>query len=112
MSTNSLEMTSAERNLIAWLLENTNPTGATYLDQVEGLRVVSRCNCGCPTIYFAPDIADSVEICHFVSVAEDESACSVMLSEKGGKLVELALHWYGDVPPRHFPMPAELRRFE
>jgi hypothetical protein len=42
-----------EANLIRWLVEHGDPAALHLLGQVNDLEVVSRCNCGCPTVYFA-----------------------------------------------------------
>lgn len=39
-----------ERTLLEWLIENGTPEAKEYRGQIEQLRVVGRCSCGCPTI--------------------------------------------------------------
>lgn len=39
--------------MIRWLVEHGEPGCEKLLDQIEDLMVVSKCNCGCPTVYFA-----------------------------------------------------------
>lgn len=50
------ELTQHERDLIRWLIEHSFVKDANrLLPQVDKLSVVSKCNCGCPTIDFALD---------------------------------------------------------
>ena len=47
-------LTQDERDLVRWLIEHSFvKDAARLLPQVEKLSVVSKCNCGCPTIDFA-----------------------------------------------------------
>jgi len=49
-------LTQHERDLVRWLIEHSFVKDATrFLPQVDKLSVVSKCNCGCPTIDFALD---------------------------------------------------------
>jgi hypothetical protein len=49
-------LTQEERDLVRWLIEHSFvEDAARLLPQVEKLSVVSKCNCGCPTIDFALD---------------------------------------------------------
>jgi hypothetical protein len=48
-------LTTDEVTLIQWLLEHGTTDAAGFLPQVAKARVVSRCQCGCPSIYFAVD---------------------------------------------------------
>jgi len=46
------ELSKAERSLTRWLLEHGQPEAASFLDQVDRVRVISRCACGCASIDF------------------------------------------------------------
>jgi len=49
-------LTKYERDLIRWLIEHSFLKDATrFLPQIDRLTVVSKCNCGCPTIDLALD---------------------------------------------------------
>jgi len=49
-------LTGEERDLIRWLVEHSFVDDATRLmPQIERLSVISKCNCGCPTIDLALD---------------------------------------------------------
>jgi hypothetical protein len=48
-------LTRKERELSKWLLEHRNVDSSKLLAQIDKLTVVSKCNCGCPTVYLAVD---------------------------------------------------------
>ena len=49
-------LTQYERDLIRWLIEHSFVKDASQLlPQIDRLRVVAKCHCGCPTIDFALD---------------------------------------------------------
>lgn len=41
-----------EADLIRWLVEHGDPAFVRLADLIDKLIVVSKCNCGCPTVYF------------------------------------------------------------
>ena len=41
-----------ETSLGRWLVDHGEPESAYLSDQIDGLEVVSKCSCGCPTVYF------------------------------------------------------------
>ena len=56
-------LTDAEQNLVRWLLDNADPPiGRCYLGEVRLLRVVSRCDCGCPSSDFVRDRSGGMKI--------------------------------------------------
>ena len=42
-----------EREIVRWLLEHGDPQHLPLVSQIDALRVVSKCTCGCPTVDFA-----------------------------------------------------------
>ena len=56
------DLTSAERVLVTWLLEHGIREAQPFLAQVPGLRVVSRCQCGCASINFGPAHAAPMQV--------------------------------------------------
>lgn len=44
-----------ERDLVLWLIEHSHPDARRLLPQIDRLTVAGKCNCGCPTVYFALD---------------------------------------------------------
>jgi len=54
-------LTTQERQLLAWLLEHGKASAKAHLSEIEGVRVVSRCDCGCASIDFV-DAPGALEI--------------------------------------------------
>ena len=50
MSKIDRNLTSQEKALIVWMLENGNEKGKNYLSSIEKIRVVEKCDCGCASI--------------------------------------------------------------
>jgi hypothetical protein len=46
-------LTPAEYAVTRWLLEDAGGEAARYLEDLENVRVISRCGCGCASIDFA-----------------------------------------------------------
>jgi hypothetical protein len=46
------DITPEETAVIMWLLQNGEPGSDRFVPQLKTLTVVSRCTCGCPTVYF------------------------------------------------------------
>jgi hypothetical protein len=49
-------------NLLRWLLENGNADAYKYLGDLDYIKVVSRCACGCPSVNFTADQRDGISI--------------------------------------------------
>jgi hypothetical protein len=47
------ELTTAEYELVRWLLEQGYESAGTFLPQLEKAKVVSRCSCGCASVNFS-----------------------------------------------------------
>jgi hypothetical protein len=47
------DVTPEERDLTRWLLVRSGDEGAAFLDQMDRIRVISRCPCGCASVDFA-----------------------------------------------------------
>jgi len=45
-------LTAQEQGLLRWLLDHGKASARAYVSTIEGLRVVSRCSCGCASIDF------------------------------------------------------------
>jgi hypothetical protein len=51
-----------ESRLLTWLLEHGKPSARAHLGEVERVRVVSQCGCGCASIDFVDATRASMEI--------------------------------------------------
>jgi len=85
-----------ERKLILWLIEHSSPSRPHLASQIDSLRVVSKCKCGCPTVYFAvegdpPSRKGEAIISDFLSQA-DGLEVGVMLFELHERLSSLEVY--------------------
>jgi hypothetical protein len=55
-------VTQREAALIRWLLHHGKPSAAEHVAEVDGLRVVSRCSCGCASVDFVRDPGAGLEV--------------------------------------------------
>ena len=51
-----------ELALVRWLLDNGKPSARKYLGEIETLRVVSRCGCGCASVDFVSAPTAGLEV--------------------------------------------------
>jgi hypothetical protein len=51
----SRPLSPQERDLVRWLIEHSHIDAGHLLPQIDRMTVAGKCNCGCPTIYFALD---------------------------------------------------------
>jgi hypothetical protein len=100
--------TQHERDIIRSLLEHGDPQYLQLASQIESLRVVSKCTCGCPTIDFAlegdpPSRKGARLISDFVATVDDQDV-GVLLFENDGKLSSLEVYSFaGSVKPCGLP---------
>lgn len=82
--------------MVRWLLEHGDPGSEKLLDQIEDLLVVSKCNCGCPTVYFAlkgePTSRKGERIVSDYLALVDGEQFGVMLFELGGQISSLEVY--------------------
>ena len=90
------QLTTGEQNLVAWLIDHGPPTAARYRVELEQLRVVSECGCGCPTVDFiAPGGSHGSVGSHRRIVAEafgtspEQTTVDVILWAAGDRLASL-----------------------
>ena len=94
-------LTIAEAALVRWLLEHGIPQAADYLPQLDRVRVVSRCYCGCASVNFAindvvPPFGDSISIlADYEWQAVGGELFGVFVFERGGLLAGLEV-WSQD----------------
>jgi len=102
-------ITSHERDVILWLIDHATPEHEQLAAQVESLRVVSKCTCGCPTVYFAvegdPPTRKGEEVISDYVATVDGHGVGVMLFELNGHLSSLEVYSFG-VHKEPFGLPA------
>lgn len=89
-------ITTEERVLIEWLLQHGKPGSQEFLEQVQSLRVVAKCLCGCPTVNFAEQgerVAHEREhiLADYLATVNGEDF-GVMLFQRGGRLSSLEVY--------------------
>src|SRR5262247_3782845 len=105
------DLTAGEVRLVRWLHEHGTGDARAFISQLENLRVVSRCRCGCPSIDFVPDCASGMQI--LSDYVYDDPAghtVGVFLFASAGRLAGLEI-WSieGDPVPNAVPAPELLR---
>lgn len=91
-------LTSEESVLIVWLLDNGSPAARDFVPQLDGIRVVGKCLCGCPTIDLAVSGSDksttgaSQILADFVGETSKGWQVGVLLHARDGKLSELEIY--------------------
>lgn len=104
------ELSVAERQLTRWLLERAGPDAAALLGQVDQVRVVSRCGCGCASVNFDLEGQGWRTPGGMTVYAEHEwrdadgRLCGIFVFAKGGWLAGLEV-WSpdGTAPPGDLP---------
>ena len=112
------DLTAAEGRLLRWLLDHGKPEARDFIAQIDGLRVASRCPCGCPSINF--NRAESKTsappgmhvLSHYVYEDEDGHTIGVFAFAQGDALAGIEV-WSiaGDPIPERVPDPSVLRPF-
>jgi len=88
-------LTAREAAIIAWLLEHGNSSAAEYLQQLDKVRVVSRCSCGCASVNFSIDgvIPPSENgmgiLSDYQFLTNEGHLCGVFVFEQAGLLAGL-----------------------
>ena len=106
-----------ERALIEWLIANGVPEAKGFAHQLEGLHVVGRCGCGCPTVDLATadDDASTTGPSHilaeFLGLTPQGSEVGVILHTREGKLSELEIYELEE-PARSLPTIGSLEPLE
>lgn len=96
MQPENRSITAKERSLVEWLLRHGNTGAEQFLKQVDSLRVVSKCSCGCPTVYFAPEgaqVAQTAEriLADFLAKVDGQDA-GIILFQREGRLSSLEVY--------------------
>ena len=100
-----------ERRLIEWLLQHGEPGALAYLPQLNRTSVVSRCDCGCPSVDLAvdgratPGSAPSDKLADVIGVSPEGLPVGVILHARDGLLSELEVYSRGD-PSKTYALPA------
>ena len=92
------EVAPVERALLEWLISNGEAEARTFLYQLDTVRVVARCGCGCPTVNLAtegdktPLMGPSQILADFLGSTKEGVQVGVILHARQGKLSELEVY--------------------
>jgi hypothetical protein len=92
------ELTPQERLLLEQLLRHGTEESKAYIEQLPRVTVVSRCGCGCPSIYLSvdgkvvPPSAGSEILSEAKGVSPEGRPFSIILHGRKGVLSELEVY--------------------
>jgi hypothetical protein len=110
--------------LLRWILENGSEEARFFLPQVEGIRAVRSCTCGCPSIRLevnenAPPGKSSSDLMlsDWIGNTAKGELVGIMLLQVGGKLCEMEIYSLNgdirnDCPEFGLPTIESMRPFE
>ena len=88
--------TQHERDIVRWLLEHGDPQYLPFASQIDTLRVVSKCICGCPTVDFAlegdPPLRKGSHLISDFGATVDDQQVGVLLFACNGSLSMLEVY--------------------
>ena len=106
-------LTAEEDQLLRWILEHGSEEARTFLPQIEGIKAVRSCTCGCPTI--GRRVAEGVPACNewadrmlgdLIGRTSKGELVGLMLFQGGGRLSCLEVYSLdGAAGPPEFGFP-------
>lgn len=97
------------------MLERGDPSGSTFLPQLERAAVVSRCPCGCASIDFEvsgmPEPSGGLRILGDYVFGDDADLAGAFIFERAGVLAGIEVYGLAGEAPRTLPEPGSLRPF-
>jgi hypothetical protein len=116
------EPSDRERELLTYVLTRGSETARSYLPQIDGIRVVRSCTCGCPSMTLLPSgdvplgiVGNDRIICDLVGATEHGESVGLIVFADEGKLADLEIYPFGDfeaqTPDSNFPLLASLTAF-
>jgi hypothetical protein len=113
----SRQLTSAEEQLVRWMLEHGKPEARSFLPQLELAQVADwHCPCGCASINFS--IQGFPEPCgNFHPIADfifgtEKDLSGIFIFEMGGVLAGLEVYGLAGDAPKTLPLFDSLKPFE
>ncbi len=108
------QLTSAEEQLIRWMLEHGNPEARAFLPQLERAKVTPyRCRCGCASINLSidgfPEPSGGLHILADFVFGDDNNLSGIFVFEQGGVLAGLEVYGWVDDAPKTLPLSHCLR---
>lgn len=114
-------LATQEHELLSWILYHGSEEAKSFLPQLEGIRAVRSCTCGCPSIQL--EVTEGTPlgvtlagrlVCDFVGRTATGALVGLILFQDCGKLCELeAYSLDGEAGPPEFEWPTieSLRAF-
>jgi hypothetical protein len=111
----SRPLCSEELELLRWVLEQGGEAARSFLPQLEGIRAVRWCDCGCPSIRLltepnTPKAELSIDkvICDVFGTTPENEKAGILLFQKEGRLDLMEIYsldagLYGDTPEYGLP---------
>lgn len=112
------QLTTEEQTLIEWLIAHGTSEAKNYARQLEGLHVVSRCSCGCPTVDLAVVNAQasttgpSLILADFLGVTSEGQQVGIILHAREGKISELEVYQLDETVGTSLPKIETLNPFD
>ncbi len=111
-------LSERELEFVRWCLEHGLPGSEAYIPQLDRIRVVSRCGCGCASIDFsfdgvAPDYTTGLqEVSDHLWGTSGTDLCGVFVFVRNEKLAGLEV-WSvdGEITPTELPNVELLRSY-
>ena len=110
------QLTSAEEQIIRWMLEHGNSNAAEFLPQLQNAQVTAyRCPCGCASINLSIDgLAEPSGEFHILAdflFGSDPDQSGIFVFERGGTLAGLEVYGLAGEAPKTLPPIESLRPF-
>jgi hypothetical protein len=110
------QLSSAEMELIRWMLQHGNPGAQEFIAQLSKAEVTPwRCPCGCTSINLsvddAPEPTGAFRILADFIFGTEEDLSGVFVFEKGGILAGLEVYGLAGDAPKTLPLIESLRPF-
>jgi len=103
-------LSAQELALVRWLLDHGAPSARTYLGEIETLRVVSRCGCGCASVDFVNAPPAGLDVLSDYKWQDEQGRLfGAFAFAKAGKLAGIEV-WSidGRATPSSLPDPSDL----
>ena len=106
-------LTKPELEIVQWLLENARmPDSHLVSNDLDGLRVVDHCDCGCVSIDFEAYEIGAKIIADAVAKWPDRSEAGLILWGRAGRITALEVYEMTTDSAKRLPTTAVLRTWE
>lgn len=110
-------LTPQEFTLARWMLTHGTAEAMPYLRQLDGVRVASRCPCGCASIDFEVDgsVAPPGGLAilgDYLFEDTDGALAGAFIFARNDMLAGIEVYGLAGKAPRALPMPESLRQFD